>query len=111
MIGSEYIPKTLRMMHEAARHSFENNLYEKGIQILNDAHVLEKKLGYKELATQSMLEIASTYMILQRYDLALWFAKEALEILPHTQESSIKSEINNLLNNIKEKTLLSALSM
>jgi hypothetical protein len=111
MTGSEAIPKTLRMMHEAARHSFENNQYEKGIQILNDTHVLEKKLGYKELATQSMLEIASTYMVLQKYDLALWFAKEALEILPTTKDSSIKSEINSLLNNIKEKALLSAVSI
>lgn len=110
MMGSEDMPKTLEMMHEAAIQAFEEKNYEKGIDILNDAHVLEKKLGFKNKATESMVEIATAYTHLKNYDLALWFAQEALDILPPKHEPSTKNKITNLLATIQSKTQLSTVS-
>jgi hypothetical protein len=111
MVQGEEISKTLKMMHDAANREFDRHNYEKGIDILNDAHVLEKKLGFKGRATESMLEIASAYEHLQNYQLALWFAEEALDTLPSKHEASIRNKIYTYLNHIKEKTEVLSLSL
>jgi hypothetical protein len=104
MIGNEDISKTLRMMHEAARFEFDANNTQKGIDILNNARILEERMGFKNQACESMLEIANAYLRLNNYDLALWFAEEVKEKIPTKNKTSTLSKTTILLQTIMEKT-------
>lgn len=104
MIGNDDISKTLRMMHNAARFEFSSNNHHRGIDILNDARILEERVGFKNQAAESMLEIAEAYFRLKNYDLAFWFAEEAMERIPKNNQTSTTTKANNLIVNIQEES-------
>ena len=100
MVGNENISKTLRMLHEAARYEFDCNHLHKAIDILNDAKIIELTSGFKNQAAETMLQISNTYFDLKNYDLALWFAREAIQLAQRTKKTSIQKKATNLLENI-----------
>jgi hypothetical protein len=104
MIGIKDISKTLRMMHNAAMYEFISKDPQRGIDILNDARILEERFGFKNQAAESMLEIAEAYFRLRNYDLALWFAEEAFERIPKTSQTSTATKATNLIKTIKEES-------
>ena len=101
MVGNENISKTLRMMHDAARNEFSSSKHHRGIDILNDARILEERVGFKNQATESILEIAQAYFSIKNYDLALWFAEEVLEKIQKNRPSSTASKAIQLIERIK----------